>query len=315
MNIVVLDKLDMLDKHINRLKAFGDVVVYNDIPDKATTITRLNKANIAIIGWTTLTRDMIRQFSQLRYISLALTAYELVDIEAARKQGISVSNVPGYSRQSVAEYAFGLALASMRRIIMADQTVRAGNAVSPPEAMLGYELYNKTLGVIGIGNIGAWVAKIGTGFGMRVLGSSRTAKNLVNVEQVALDDLLRMSDVIIICVDINPSTKNLLSREKLSLLKSNSIIVNITSNQCLDEDALTELLNIGNIHGAAFDDISHTGYDDEKKPFTSPLLNAKNVILSPQAGWYTIDAQERLLDIAVSNVEAYVRDEPQNIVN
>ncbi len=315
MKIVVLDKLDIPENLLDRLRVLGNLSVYDDIPTKEEILVRLRDAEIAIMGWTTITDEMLENLPKLKYISLALTAYDNVDTIAARRKDILISNVPGYSRQSVAEYAFALALASMRRIINADQTVRAGNPVNPPEELLGYELYNKTLGVLGLGNIGSWVAKIGNGFGMNVLGYSRAPKNFPNVTDTNLDDLLSRSDIIIICVDINPSTKDLINHEKFQLLKRNSTVVNITSNQCVDEDALADLLNKNMIHGAAFDDISHSGYDDERKAMPSPLLTAKNVVLSPQAGWYTIDAQTRLLDIAISNVEAYVQGLPKNIIN
>jgi glycerate dehydrogenase len=181
--------------------------------------------------------------------------------------------------------------------------------------MLGNELCGKTLGVIGLGSIGSWMARIGAGFGMRVIGCSRTKKNLDGVIDAELVEVLAESDIVMIAVEINDSTKNLLDRARLCLMKRGAALVNITSNQVLDENAVAEMLQNGHLACAAFDDISHSGYDDGIAAGASPLLAAPNVVLSPQAGWYTLEAQQRLLEMVVENVEAFAAGRPRNVLN
>lgn len=315
MNIVILDKLAFTHKQIAALEKFGDVTSHDDFPDEQTAIERLKDADVAIVGWTTLTAKVFDQTASLRYLALAQTGYEYVDREAANAHGILVSNVPEYSRQSVAEYAFALALAAMRHVPEADRQARTGDVLSPTQQLLGNELYQKTLGILGLGSIGSWVGKIGQGFGMRVIGHSRTPKNLDGIQDVSIEKLLGQSDILVVAVDTNPSTANLLSAERLQNMKRDATLVNVTSNQVLDEYALAELLKSGRLRSAAFDDLSHSGYDDVVHGDKSPLLDLENVVLSPQAGWYTIEAQHRLLDLTVQNVENFMQGTPKNIVS
>jgi lactate dehydrogenase-like 2-hydroxyacid dehydrogenase len=314
MNIVVLDKLHFSKDNLERLRRIGNLAVYDDHPDGKTAITRLADADIAIVGWTTLRRSDLDRLPRLKYISLALTGFDIIDVEAARERDVVVTNVPEYSRQSVAEYTFALALCAIRHIREADAQVRAGNARSPAEAMLGHELYRKTLGVLGLGSIGSWVARIGQGFGMQVLGHSRTPKDVAGVENVSLDDILRRSDLLVLTLSVNSSSTGLLNRERLSLIKRGASLINIASNQLLDEQAVAEMLESGHLGAAAFEDITHSGFDEGGVEGESPLLNAKNVVLSPQAGWYTVEAHDRLLDLTVENVEQYVAGTPRNVV-
>lgn len=217
MNIVILDKLAFTADQLARLEKYGQVTQYDDFPDEQTATERLNDANIAIVGWTTLPASALNAAQNLKYIALAQTGYEFIDHVAAKAKGILVSNAPGYSRESVAEYAFALALAAMRHIPEADRVARRSPV--PTEALLGNELYGKTLGILGLGSIGSRIAEIGKAFGMRVIGHSRTPKHLPGVADVSLDQLLAQSDVLTIAVDINPSSTGLLSAERLRQTK------------------------------------------------------------------------------------------------
>ncbi|GAB3860547.1 2-hydroxyacid dehydrogenase [Dactylosporangium cerinum] len=314
MNIVVLDKLHFSEENLERLRTIGNVTVHDDHPDTETAITRLADADIAIIGWTTLRRSNLDRLPRLKYISLALTGFDIIDVEAARERGILVTNVPEYSRQSVAEYTFALALSAIRHLRDLDAQVRAGNAISPAENLLGHELYRKTLGVLGVGSIGSWVARIGQGFGMQVIGHSRTHKDVPGVENVSLDDILRRSDVLVLTLSVNPSSTGLLTRQRLALMKRGASLINIASNQLIDEQAVADMLDSGHLGSAAFEDITHSGFDEGAVGSQSPLLHARNVVLSPQAGWFTVEAHDRLLDLTVENVELYAAGTPRNVV-
>lgn len=313
MNIVILDKLDFPELYLERLRHLGNVTVYDDYPDEKTTLNRLADAEIAILGWTPLKSAILNQLPKLKCIALALTGYDIIDVEAAHNRNIVVCNVPGYSRQSVAEYAFALALAAIRHIQEADSEARGGNVTSPTESMLGHELYSKTLGVLGLGSIGTWMATIGKGFGMQVIGSSRSAKNLPDIRDVPLNELLRESDILMIAVDINPSTVDLLTGERLQNMKHGAVLINITSNRVLDEKAVVRMLQNGHLLAAGFDNLSDSAREGSTS-VTAVLSSLPNVISSPQAGWYTEEAQQRLLRIAVDNVENFISGALSNTV-
>lgn len=312
MNITILDKLAFTTEQLARLREVGNVTQYHDFPDEQTAAERLAETDIAIVGWTTLSADSINSAKNLKYFALAQTGYEFIDLDAARAKNIPVSNAPGYSRESVAEYAFALALAAMRHIPQADQVARLSPV--PTENLLGNELYGKTLGILGLGSIGSRIGKIGQGFDMRVIGNSRTPKNLPGIEDVTFGELLAQSDVLVIAVDINPSTIGMLTTEKLKQTKKGVVFISVVGNQIIDEKAVADLLHTGHIRCAAFEELSHGTYDDAENP-KNPLLDAPNVILSPQAGWYTVEAEQRLLDLVVSNVESFVAGSPRNLVS
>jgi glycerate dehydrogenase len=314
VKIVVVDNVGFPQDLISRLESTGnELVIWDDVPETGTAIQRLQGAEVAVMGWTTLPRSALEQLN-LRYISLALTGTEIVDLEACRDLGIVVSNVPKYSTQSVAEYAFALLLCAIRHIREADAQVRLGNSVSPNEELRGFELCGKTLGILGLGSIGQWIAGIAAGFGMRMIASSRTPKNLDAIEDVDIDVLLRQSDVLMVAIETNSETAGMLDRRRIQMLKRGSVLINVTSNQVLDEEALYERLACREIRAAAFDDVSHSGHD-EQTAADSRLLELPNVVLSPQAGWYTVEAERRLLEIACDNIFGYLEGAPTNVVS
>jgi glycerate dehydrogenase len=310
MNIVILDKLAFDDTQLARLRELGSVTQYNDFPDEQAAVERLRNANAAIVGWTSLSNSVIESAKNLKYIALAQTGYEFIDHTAAQARGIVISNAPGYSRESVAEYAFALVLAAMRHIPEADRIARYSPV--PTKALLGNELHGKTLGILGLGSIGSRIGEIGQGFNMQVIGHGRTPKNLPNVKDVSLDELLTKSDVLIVAVDINPSTTGILSAERLKQTKEGVTLVSVVGNHVLDEQAVADLLQSGHIRCAAFEELSHRTYDGQAPK--NPLLDAPNVVLSPQSGWYTVEAEHRLLDLVVSNVESFVAGNPQHLI-
>lgn len=311
MNIVIMDKLAFSAEQLERLKKYGQVTQYDDFPDEQAATERLKEADIAVVGWTTLPAAAINSAKSLKYIALAQTGYEFIDLEAAKTKGVLVSNAPGYSRQSVAEYAFALALAAMRHIPQADRVARQSPV--PAEELLGNELYGKTLGILGLGSIGSRIGKIGQGFDMRVIGHSRTAKNLRGIQDVSLDELLAQSDVLVIAVDINSSTTGMLTADRLKQTKKGMTLVSVVGNHVLDEQAVADLLRDGHIRCAAFEELSRATYEEQGTK--SPLLDAPNVVLSPQAGWYTVEAEHRLLELVVENVEHFIKGDPRNIVS
>jgi len=308
MNIIYLDKPSFLPPFaVKRLESLGQFTAYNDFPDEDEAVNRLSNADIAIVEWTELSGNIINRLQRVKCIVLVTTAYDFVDYKAAAQKGIYVCNTPEYSRQSVAEYVFAATLELSKQLCQGDALVR-GN---PTEAKytdhrLGFELFNKNLGVWGLGNIGSWVAQIGLGFGMNVLGTSRTKKSLRNVTEVGLDNLLRESDVFAVCVDANPSTEKKLDREHLQLIKPGAVLVSVTDNRVLDEHALAHLVTSGHLAGVAL---------DAKVADKSPLLQSPNTLLTPGIAWYTQDALNRNAQMFVDTVESFLKGEPQFVVN
>jgi len=304
MKIVYLDEPTYLpDYLIKEFSKLGDFVVYEDRPSRDEAIRRLNDADIAILEWTAIDREMFEQITRVRYIVVALTGYSFVDVMAAKEQGILVSNIPQYSRQSVAEHAFALLLAVNRKILLSNKAVKKGRHYYF-KPFMGQELYGKTLGILGLGSIGSWVSQIGLGFGMNVIATSRSPKNIPGVQDVDLSTLLRSSDALIVSVDHNPSTDNLLNRERLSLMKKTATLISIVLGVC-DEDALADMLEHNLIAGVGL---------DTPKP-DSPLKDMEKAVLTSHIAWYTQDSLDRLASIMIDNVLSYVNGSPINVVN
>jgi glycerate dehydrogenase len=305
MKITKLDESAYFPEHaVARLKTLGEFVKYDDRPNEEEALTRLRNTDIAIVEWTSIDRRMIEKISRLKHIVVALTGYEFVDVVAAREHGISVSNIPMYSRQSVAEHAFAILLALVRKIEEADHAAKMGKRdyYGP---FLSMELYGKTLGIVGLGNIGSWMGKIGQGFGMTVIGHSRTPKNLPGIKDVSLEELLSISDVVMVSVDSNQTTLGLLDKTKLKFLKNTAYIICISPTGIVDEEVLANMLSNNELSGVGLDIAEEH----------SPLEKSKNAIITPGCAWYTQDALDRLAGIMVDNVESFIQGSPINLVN
>lgn len=304
MKITYLDEPTYLPEYaIDRLKKLGEFVAYHDRPSKEEAVRRLSDTDIAIVEWTAIDRAMFEQIHDLRYIVVALTGYSFIDVVAAKEHGVLVSNIPTYSRRSVAEQAFALLLAVNRKLLLTDREARIGKR-DYFQPFLGTELYGKTLGILGLGNIGSWIAQIGLGFGMSVIGTSRNPKKIPNVEDVSLEELLSRSDALVVCVDRNNSTVGMLSRQRLSSMRKTAFLVSIVSGVC-DEEALADMLRQGKLAGVGLDIPSKN----------TPLTQLDNAVLTTGTGWYTQDSLDRLMSIVIANIERYIQGNPQNVVN
>lgn len=305
MKITKLDESAYFPQHaVSRLKTLGEFVKFDDRPNEEEAIKRLSNTDIAIVEWTSIDKSMIEKISQLKHIVVALTGYEFVDVKSAREHGISVSNIPMYSRQSVAEHAFAILLTLVRKIEDADHAAKSGKR-DYFDPFLSMELYGKTLGIIGLGNIGSWMAKIGQGFGMTVVGHSRSPKNIPGIRDISLEELLRISDVVMVSVDSNETTKGLLNKTNLTYLKKTAYIVCISPTGIVDEEVLANMLSSNKLSGVGLDIAEEH----------SPLEKSRNSIITPGCAWYTQDALDRLAGIMVDDVESYIKGSPINLVN
>ena len=244
-------------------------------------------------------------FPALRLVANYGVGYELVDVVACRARGVEVTNTPGVLDATTADLAFALLLAARRRLVEADGHVRSGSWRTgwwePP--LLGREVSGSTLGIVGLGRIGAALARRARGFDMRVLYHRRTPVDEPGLEYRALDDLLRESDVVSIHAPLTPETRGLISRERLALLRDGATLVNTARGALVDEDALVEELVSGRI-SAGLDVFVH------EPALPEALLGLPNVVLTPHVGSATVETRAAMTRVVVDNLLAAERGEP-----
>lgn len=218
-----------------------------------------------------------------------------------RERGLPVSNVPGYSGESVAEHAIALLLSLAKRIIISDRKTQQGKF----KLEMGFELKGKTLGVIGLGNIGSRVAELGLGIGMKVIAYNRTPKKMKGVIMESLNEVLTESDAISLNTTHEESNNNMISEKELAKMKKGVIIVNTVDRELVDEDAMAKALKSEKVYGYAYEgeDLVNT-----------PLAKLENAIGLQAFAWYTKEALENLYKIWISNLVTAAKGKPQNRV-
>jgi len=315
MRIVVLDGYTLFpgDLDMSPLEALGEVTFYDRTP-REEVAARIGDAPIVLTNKARITREVIGACPALRYIGVLATGYNVVDVEAACERGIIVTNVPAYSTQAVAQHTIALLLASMSRVHRYDAAVKRGEWSRCPDfcffAGSSQEIAGKTLGVIGFGSIGQAVARAALGLGMRVIVYTRTPKEgHADVRFVGLDELLAGSDVISLHCPLTDATKGIVSERAIAAMKDGVQIINTARGPLVDEDAVAGALESGKI-GCYMADVLSA----EPPLADNPLLHAPNTILTPHIAWAPLETRERLRDIAVKNVRAFMEGAPQNVI-
>jgi glycerate dehydrogenase len=314
MKIAVLNECFLKQAQLDRLKALGEVTIYDDTNSEEKVIERLRGVDAAIVDCfvSPFNKNVFNQLQNIKYISINSIGYDLIDLEAARVKGIQVSNVPGYSVEAVAEHAIALMFAVARHLLQMDKKVRENPYEIDPSdksqlSLLGFNLRGKTLGIIGLGNIGKRVSEIGHGIGMRVIGFNRSLKSIPNVEMVSLDELLKRSDIVSLHTPLNKESEGLISTEQLKLMKSHAVLINTARGKIVDTQALYYALNNDVIAGAGLDTLAE--WDK-----SNPLLTLENTIITPHGAWFTRESFENLANMVVENVEAYAKGSPINLI-
>ena len=255
-------------------------------------------------------RALLERLPRLRLISIFGTGTDKVDLTAATELGIVVTNTPAATSISVAELNMGLLLDVARSISLSDHKVREGVWGS----QFGMQLRGKTIGLIGLGAIGAEVARIALAFGMKVIGWSFSddpaRASRLGLELVDLDELLRTADVVSLHVRNTPEAAGMIGRREIDLMKPGSVLINTARAAIVDQEALLEALTTGRIAGAGLD-----VHMEEPLPPDNPWVKLDNVVLTPHAGAMTQDAFDREITIGVDNVAAFLEGEPTNVVN
>jgi phosphoglycerate dehydrogenase-like enzyme len=290
-----------------RKLAGNDVRTYPTRPSSpAELVSRIGDSQVVINirASSRFTAEVLEQCPALRLVSIWGTGTDNVDLAAARRLGIRVTNTPGVSAVAVAEHTLALIMAVAKRIVQVDQQVRQGQW---PRAMVT-ELRGKTLGLIGTGAIGREVARLGAGIGMRVIAWSFHPRGDV-AEWVSLDEVFRQSDVLSIHVRLSPETSGLIRREHFELMRPGAILINTARGGVVNEPDLVQALQTNRIAGAGLD-----VFAVEPLPPDSPLSKLPNVVLSPHAAGITPEATEAGLALAIENVFSFLAGQPANVV-
>ena len=317
MKIVVLDgfTLNPGDLSWKGLEELGECAIYNrSAPDEV--IARSDGVEIIITNKVVISADTIGRLGKLRYIGVTATGYNIVDIDAARQRNVTVTNVPTYGTDSVAQMVFAHLLNLTQNVAHHAKTVSDGRWCSERDFCYWdtplIELASKTMGIIGFGRIGRATAKLARAFGMKVIAYDVTAPPDMpeGCEMVTLDGLFRRADVVSLHCPLTPQTGNIVNEQNLALMKENAFLINTSRGPLIDERALADALDNGRIAGAGIDVLAIEPPDDR-----NPLLKAANCYVTPHIAWATRAARERLLNASVENAAAFVAGKPQNVVN
>lgn len=297
------------------LSKYGEYTVY-DRTNPEDIIDRAKDADILIINKSVITAEMLDAMPKLKYVGLQSTGYNVIDCKAARKRGITVSNIPAYSTNAVAQLVFALILQITNKVTLHSDAVHNGEWCNCPDfcfwkAPLA-ELDNKTIGILGFGSIGKKVSTIAKAFGMKVISFTPHPKpdEFSDVKFVDFDTLLKKSDIITCHCPLNEKTEGIINKEALSKMKKTAILINTSRGPVVDEQALADALNNDNIQAAGLDVLK-----TEPPKSDNPLLNAKNCYITPHIAWAAYETRARLLTILEDNLKAFLDGKPQNVVN
>jgi glycerate dehydrogenase len=314
--LVVLDghALNPGDLSWEAWRQYGALTVYDRTPP-ASILQRSQDATILLTNKTPLTADTLSQLPSLRYIGVLATGYNIVDTAAAKRLGIVVTNVPGYGTPSVVQMTFALLLELALHVQRHSDAVMGGKwSRSPDYCFWDYpliELAGKTIGIIGMGNIGSKVADVATAFGMTIMGASRThtdQSHRPDFHWADIPELLQLSDVVSLHCPLFPETQGLIRRETLALMKPSAFLLNTSRGQLVVEADLAEALNTGSIAGAGIDVLI-----TEPPVEGSPLIGARNCIITPHISWAAREARSRLMSGALANLGAYMAGHPIHV--
>ena len=317
MNIVVLDgyTLNPGDLSWSDLEKLGNLKVFDRTPADLT-VERSRDADIIITNKTVISKEIISELDKLKYVGVLATGYNVVDIDAAKKAGIIVTNVPAYSTNSVAQLTFSLLLELVMNVGIHNMSVHENDWTNSKDFHYTktnlLELAGLTFGIVGYGRIGKAVAKIAHAFGMNVIVNNRSNLNEIPdyIKLVDSINLFKNSDVVSLHIPLAMDNNQFINIELLSLMKPSAYLINTGRGGLINEFDLAEALNNNRIAGAGLDVLS-----TEPPQKYNPLLTAKNCIITPHIAWATIAARKRLMKVAVDNVKAFINGKVQNKVS
>ena len=322
MKIIVLDgyTLNPGDLSWEELKKSGDLTVYDRTPrdDEQEILNRIGDAEIVFTNKTPLTASIIEKAPAMAYIGVLATGYNVVDLEAAAKRKIPVTNIPAYGTSAVAQFTISLLLEICNQVGHHSLAVKEGRWETCTDFCFWdspiMELAGKTMGIIGFGKIGQETGRLAQAFGMKVLAWDKYRKPELETESChyadSLDQLYGMSDVISLHCPLFPETEGLINRETIAKMKDGVIILNAARGPLIREADLAEALNSGKVYAAGLDVVSTEPIQGD-----NPLLTAANCFITPHIAWASRESRQRLLQTAVENLRAYLNGQPVNVVN
>ena len=316
MKIVVLDghTLQGGDLSWDGFRALGSLTVYDRTPAD-DVLRRAGAAEAVLTNKTPLNRETIRKLANLKYIGVLATGCNVVNVAAAAKRGVVVTNVPEYATVSVAEHVLACLFEYARHPGEHAYSVRKGRWCRSPDFCYWLrpmtELAGLTLGLVGYGRIGQAVARRAAALGLRLLVHTRSppAQPVAGVRFVDLDTVFKESDFVSLHCPLTPATEKLVDAARLAQMKPTALLLNTARGGLIDEDALAAALNGGRLAGAMLDVLS-----EEPPSVKQPLLQARNCSITPHNAWTTLAARQRLMAMALENLKAFLAGHPQNVV-
>ena len=316
MNVVILDGYSVTQQDLNwqAMEALGVQLTVYDRTSADQTLERCREAEAVLTNKVVLTSESISALPHLRYIGVLATGYNVVDGEAARKRGIAVTNIPAYSTESVAQLVFAHLLNIANSV--AHYAERANQWPQSPDFTWSdtplTELSGKTFAIYGLGNIGKAVARIAQAFGMNVIAvTSRKQEALpAGITKVTWEEALREADVLSLHCPLTAETRAMVNAEALARMKPTAILINTGRGPLIDEQAVAAAL-----HGSRLTAYCADVLSTEPPTADNPLLTAPRCYLTPHIAWATREARCRLIDIATSNLKAFMEGKPVNVVN
>lgn len=317
MNIVVLDGYcaNPGDFSWEELAQFGEVKVY-DRTSKEEVIERAKEADMVLTNKVVLKGETLLKLPRLKYIGILATGFNIIDVKETRERGIVVSNVPAYSTDSVAQMTFAHILNITNRIEHYADKNRQGEWSQASDFCYWdtplHELAGKTLGIVGLGNIGCKVAKIARCFGMDVFAfTSKNAADLpAGVHKTTLDGLLSISDVLSLHCPLTETTREMINKDSIAKMRRGAILINTGRGPLINEADVAQALADGQLSGYGADVMTC-----EPPQADNPLLKQPNAFITPHIAWATAEARGRLLKTAITNAKAFAEGRPQNVVN
>ncbi len=296
------------------LSRFGEVTLYDRTPSELAA-KRIGNAELILTNKVPITKKVMESCPHIRYIGLLSTGYNIIDLAEASRRGITVTHVPAYSTDGVAQAVFALLLSFTNRVAEHHAAVAAGEWSASPDFCFYRggltELAGKTMGIIGYGSIGRRVAEIARAFGMSVAAHTRTLPDPApkEVRFLTLSELLAQSDVVSIHCPLFPETEHLIDENRLAHMKRGAILINTARGQIVDEAAVRAALESGQLGGFAADVASTEPISPD-----NPLLGAPNCILTPHIAWAAKETRARLLSVVIQNIADFLAGDPKNRV-
>ncbi len=312
MNIVLLESLGIPDSLLNEyakplIDAGHSFTAFEKNTDAKVQIEEAQDADVIMIANMPLSGEVITACKNLKFIDVAFTGVDHVNLEAAKNNNIAVSNAAGYSTEAVAELTLGLMLSLLRNVIKTDTRCREGKT---KDGLVGCELMGKTVGIIGAGAIGTRTAELCKAFGCRVLGYKRTITGNEPdfMEFVSLEELLSSSDIVSLHCPLNEDSRHLINKDTIARMKQGAYLINAARGPVVDSEALAEALNSGYLAGAGID-----VFENEPPIDTShPLLNSENTIVTPHIAFASAESMKLRAEIVFENLKKWMEGDQIN---